>query len=379
MIIKLSLHELRKDIKLIIPVILQLACALILIIACVSSVTSRFKYYKPFSEMLEKDGCVAVIGTVSPYRNTELKEMLKGCEDVSLSYNMAAGSGIASPTVYDDKIMECYPLEMLSGEWVVSAPDKQYPQIMVSANTKYKKGDLIETNLGFTFEVAGIFKDSQKLFVFNNMVAKYSDYRLFFAEDDEKTERVIMSRSEADKCDAACYPSGLGFISYGSVSDDENVENSITLMEYGAVGTFLNSDVRNNSKTYIYDQLYTLLPILICVSILLLVSILSVNSIVTVKRLRFYSVYQICGLTSRRCSLIAVIKAIFISAFSSGICFLMFIIKEKTNFLNSFILDFGAVQMLCCLVYLILNIIISYIVCRVIITKNELNQILKEN
>lgn len=379
MIIKLSLHELRKDIKLIIPVILQLSCALILIIACVSSVTSRFKYYKPFSEMLEKDGCVAVIGTVSPYRNTELKEKLKGCENVSLCYNMAAGSGIASPTVYDDKIMECYPLEMLSGEWVVSAPDKQYPQIMVSANTKYKKGDLIKTNLDLTFEIAGIFKDSQKLFVFNNMVANYSDYRLFFAEDDEITERVIMSRSEADKCDALCYPSGLGFISYGSVSDDENIENSITLAEYGAVGTFLNSDIRHNSKTYIYDQLYTLLPILICVSILLLVSILSVNSIVTVKRLRFYSVYQICGLTSRRCSMIAVIKAIFISALSVGICFLMLIIKEKTEFLNSFILEFGAVQMLCCLGYLILNIIISYIVCRVIITKNELNQILKEN
>lgn len=380
MINRLALHELKKDIKIMLPVTLQLSCALILIIACVSSVTSRFKYYKPFEALIERNGCVAVIQTVSNYNSNDLKNKLHNCENVYMEYYFAAGSGITAPTVYDDYIMESYPLEMLSGDWVISNPNKNYPQIVVSENTGYNVGEIISTDMGYTFEVAGIFKDSQKMFSFNNMVADQCDYRLFYSEDDKNSERIIISRSEAEKCKGICYPDGLAFIVYNSnISTNEEMDNGVILSENGMIGSFSNTDLKNNSKKYIYDQLYTLLPILICVILLLFVSLVSANSITTVKRIKNYAIYRMCGLSCNKCTLISVLKSIYISVLSLIICYVLFIIKEKYSLFNTFIMDVGLIQILCCIAFLIVNIIVSYVVCKLIIQRNELNRIIKEN
>lgn len=380
MVNRFALKELKRDIKILFPVIIQLSCALVLIIACVSSIISRFKYYTPFEKLLEQKGCVAVVGTVSNYNSDDLKNKLHNCKDVHMGYHLAAGQGIASPTVYDDYIMKAYPLEMSSGEWVVSDKDSEYSQIMVSENTGYNIGDIITTNLDCKFQVAGIFEESQKIIGFNNMAAKQCDYRLLYTEGEVNKEYVIISRSEAEKCKATCYPNGVAFIVYNNdITEDEETANSIILSEHGMVGSFPNERLRSNSKSYIYEQLYTLLPILICVSLLLFVSVISVNSISTVKRLRTYAIYRMCGLYCNKCTSISILKSMYISVTSIIICCVFWVIKSKYALFSTFIMNIGPIQIMCCVVFLALNTMISYMVCGFIIRKNELNHIIKEN
>lgn len=377
---RFAFHELKKDFKKNIPVIIQMSCALLLIIASVSSVTSRFHYYDPFRNLIEKSGCVALIESLGQYNSDDLCNSLKNCESVYMTYSMSAGTDITSPIVYDDYLMSSYSPNMSTGRWVISSSDKQYPQVMVSNNSGFKVGDIITTNKDLNFEVAGTFSESEKLLLFNNMAAKLSDYRLLYSELSSEKYTIVISRSEADKIEAEYYPYGLAFITYNeNLTPSDESDNLLTLSNHGMIGNFNNSKIAENSIEYIYSQLYTLLPILVCILILLLVSIISVNSISTIRRLKYYAIYRVCGLSWKRCSVIFVIKSSYLSLVSVIVCFLLYKVKQSTSLFNSFIIEFGLIQIICCIVFLMLNILVSLMVCSILISRKRINQILRSN
>lgn len=380
MINRFAFHEFKRDFKRNIPVIIQMSCALLLIIASVSSVTSRFHYYAPFRSLIEKPGYVALIESLGQYNSDDLCNSLKNCESVYMTYSMSAGSDITSPIVYDDYLMNSYEPDMSAGRWIVSSSDKQYPQVMVSNNSGFKVGDIITTNKNINFEVAGTFSESEKILLFNNMAANFCDYRLLYSELSSEEYTIVISRSEADKIEAEYYPYGIALITYSEnlTSNDES-DNLLTLSNHGMIGNFNNSKIAENSIVYIYSQLYTLIPILACILILLLVSIISVNSISTVRRLKYYAIYRVCGLSWKRCSIIFVIKSAYMSLISIIFCFLMYKVKRSTSIFDSFIIEFGLIQILSCIAFLMLNTLVSFMVCSILISRNRINQILRSN
>ena len=377
---RFAFHELKKDFKNNIPVIIQTSCALLLIIASISSVTSRFHYYNPFRNLIEKSGYVALIESLGQYNSDDLCNSLNSCESVYMTYSMSAGTDITSPIVYDDYLMSRYRPNMETGRWVISSSDKQYPQVMVSNNSGFKVGDIITTNKDLNFEVAGTFSESEKLLLFNNMAANLSDYRLLYSELISEKYTIVISRSEADKIKAEYYPYGIAFITYDeNITSSDESDNLLTLSNHGMIGSFNNSKIAENSIEYIYSQLYTLLPILVCILILLLISIISVNSISTIRRLKYYAIYRVCGLSWKRCSMIFVIKSTYLSLISVIVCFLLYKVKQSTSLFNSFIIEFGLIQIICCIVFLMINILVSLMVCSILISRKRINQILRTN
>ena len=380
MILKYALRELKKDIIGNIPVIVQMTAALIMIAASVSSVTSRFKYYQPYSELMQRNGNIAVITSASDISSEYMKNLLDDCEDIYMTYSMSAGTDIRSPIVYDDYLMTCYQPEILSGSWVISDPQKSIPQVMVSEGYGYSTGDIISTNNGTELEVAGTFNSTEKLLLFNNMAANFSDYRLLFSESDESYMTVVLSRSEANKINARCFPYGIAFICLEENADDTVIGDDLRILSaYGMVGSFKNDIVNANSRSYIYDQLYTLLPVMVCIIMLLIISIICVSSISISKRLKYYAVYQICGSSVKQCECMVAVKSIMIYAISAALSIILIAIKDRAGLFENVIIEMGFLQILFCILFLIIDIIVSLAVFKIIEGKKSLNQIFRSN
>lgn len=410
-----------------IPMILQMACILFIITGCVTSVYSRYRYLISFEDYWKKDG-VTVWTTTYKKTEEQLRDSLVGEKDILFNYRYTGLKlNIPHPYIYDDALITAFQPDLLDGDWVRFKKNKPLPQVMVNAGSGYQVGDIIEiwqvvqnvtyeyndpndpnkiTNVitdingnamtewgAHSLQVAGVFDDTTMLLAFNGSAvdAGLLDYRQLFSEVDSlqsegDTLTVIMSESEALKLftEDMYSPQGIGLVTFEDGVDDDSHANNREVIRSAAGKNVLskmweNRSLLRESRIYCYQQAYALLPIFIGVLILFIISLISVNTVSATGKQRTYMVYRICGLRLTECAWISGFKTLIDCVLAAAICSVLMLIKNQTNLLQGFLVTFGIHQMVICALFILLNVLLSTLICNLVLRHGQIRQILKES
>jgi len=397
MLFKLGLKNLKHNFLMNLLIVFQITIILVLTISMVSTIVSRFKYYTPIKEQLNSKGFFyCVDDAMNPQtglnlRTTdELYELIEGEKEIFASYNvwLTYGENDADFISYDDKFIEIFTPKLESGCWFdLNKSTNDTVQVVVSQNSYgFKIGDRVKfDSFGETLygEIIGILSEDAKIIGFTASKNEMSDCRSTFMNYNYEIEEkplFIFNQSELSVRNIVMQLDGPVFVTYDeSVSDYIIRENhSIIKMMMTLNITPLN-EMKSNSMKYIFSQMFTLFPILICILILTLVGAVSVSALSAKRQLKNYAVYYICGLKWKQCSMVNLYSSLICVVISFVLSITSIIVIKTTNILGDNVIELGVVQILSCILLVIVYIVLSLLLPLKIIGGNTPNQVLKSN
>ena len=202
--------------------------------------------------------------------------------------------------------------------------------------------------------------------------------------DSDNPLSVIMSKSEALKfCSVDdCAPTEITFVVYNDdITNVERMENGDVLATNCSQLSLIieNEEFYEESWSYCFKQVYALVPVLVGVLLLFIISMISVNGISIVRRMRNYTIFRLCGLTKQNCIAIAMTKSVCISLSAIVLSLLLIPVQKYTDAFDSLLVEFGTEQFLFCMVFVLLNLLITYLMSSIILNSAQINDTLKGN
>lgn len=415
--LRLALRECRKEWFKHIPMILQMACILFLTIVSVSTVVYRFSYFVPYADYWKKDGFLFYSDSVQ-MNESDFYQDMTGVSDVALSYKYAGEKlNINPPLIYSDKLLDRYEPPLRSGKLVLSAPEDPLPNVLVNESSGYRVGDTIpfyQYRYEYAFDedgnvtdsravepaesdyqylrVSGVYADNAKLLLMNGGAVDSGllDYRVAYndissiRESEQDTGFIaVMSESEAKKYwDTQSYSTfGIGMVIYEDGLDSSIQRANLETFRAKSLGpnwSFSNADLYKHSYSFCFQQVYTMMPFMIGILILFFLSMISVNSVSAVRKLRTYTIYRVCGMSWGKCLSISACKSLFITLAAGILCGLLMLLKTRFHLFSNFLVSFGWIQGLFCLLFLLLNMCIALIISAIVLRHAQINQLLNE-
>lgn len=342
---KTAFNNLRKNLCLNFFVFIQFTTLLIITAVMISSLYLRYRTYLPFKDYFESNGMFCLFEQTaelnSHYTDTEAMLSELSAEDAIAAhklyaiYNNSSGTNREiteqSPVVYsyDDEIISRFSPDLSKGRWI--SPNSDEIEAVVSENSWFKTGEKITLSLGsnigngviefreYTIRIVGELKSDTEVFLCGRSFANPS-YKNAFYPYSLRTEGVplmLLSYSSLERYGNEIYQPIYEFaiIKYDDNASEESMKKDReTLMQNGSIAFFSLQEMDENSKSYLSEQLYTLLPILIVLMIMTMVSCISSSAITTRKRLRDYANYCLVGLTRGKCILINLIQSLIIAS-----------------------------------------------------------------
>ncbi len=384
--------------------VLQLAAVTVMLIFVISAISSRSVLFDNFKEYISRRGYMVKTTDINVFPE-DLTSAANGAETIFNCYTNIyedsfdknlANSIEHNMITYSDEFIRAYVPELSDGVWLSEAKDTYENSgyiPTVTAGGDKKVGDIIESTVVMSFDengqpdktvsakykVIGVLKDNVPLAVYSidsSFSASYSDIYSTFRSSYE--DKMLLLTRTSDMYE--CYKSfgslyGTQFIFCDGMTDDE----------YTALGDRLEgmkldfaplSQVYKNSTDYVYQQLYTLLPIAVCIFILTIISSVSISAIYTKRQLRNYAIFYICGARWRTCALCSLKNSAITCGIASILAAAVLIIGKLTFFENT-VITFGIWHLAVCAVVIALYLALSMIMPLAVIGSNEPKEVLK--
>ncbi|NLZ46575.1 MAG: hypothetical protein GX896_07780 [Clostridiales bacterium] len=380
MIFKLGFKQFKNHLLSNIFIILQMTVVFLLVIFMVSAILSRSKYYTPFKDVINQKGFFCDIDT-GQIGNIE---KLEGFKDIFVTYNtfilfdseeeqeQSGNRSYFDIKAYDKNVLDRIKPTISRGKWITeSESDEFIPAVIIENNYGFDVGDIIELpqeGKVWKIKITGVLADDSYIF------GHYSgggfepkhDFRDLYSIFNHKyygnplCPIVFMKLEDIKSMDMEYYISGSSLITFNNISDETLKENRQILGKdnYLILG---NETIKTNSEKYIYQQIYLILPIIICIMVITLVSSISVSAISAKKQLKNYAIYYICGSKWKECTLINLISSGISSFISICISVITIAITQSLGLLKETVLTFNLWHLLFILIILILYLGLSII------------------
>ena len=340
--------------------VIQLAAVLSMLVLIVSAIISRYALYTPFEKYFERKGYL--VETTDPTVYDKDFEYAAGTSDIIMSQMMSRVIGDVNfgGIAYDDEFIESYAPPLEEGVWlsdtdITYEKDGYIPAVITYCGGRYKVGDELTQEFQIAdeggnlqtvtekFKIVGILKDKASIasYVLDNPLAHedHRDIYNVFSDSFEENDYLLTRLSD----EYACYSGGsvvwgTQFVFYDGASDEEFKQHGNDLN--GKFIAVALSEIKDNSMQYIYEQMYTLFPIAVCIFILTIISTVSISAIYTKRQLRNYAIFYICGARWRTCAL----RSLKNSAITCGIAAVisaLVLIVGKLTFFKETVISFG--------------------------------------
>ncbi len=402
MIMKLGLKNLKSNAFMSVLIILQMIVVFFIIISMTSTVVSRFQYYTPIKELLNSNSYYYYIHngyspeTGSAWTNTsDFSKLIENEKEIYATYNAWLeydnnGTLESINTIsYDDEFIQLYKPELESGKWFETdyANNNLLPVVVSQNNYGLNVGDIVsltcsETNEQISAYIVGKLRDGTKVLdytIANNQKMNCTNmYKNYFIDIEEKP-LFIMPQKYLENENIVTQLSGPLIITYNNeASNSEINDNDSIVKNMMTLSAATTNEIKSNSIEYIFEQVQTLLPILISIFIMVLVSAISVSALSAKRQLKNYAVFYICGLKWRDCALINIASATIsvIIAMEVSICGITIF---KNIFLSDSVIQVGFFQLISCIGIALIYIILSALLPLQIISNNTPREILKSN
>lgn len=434
---KLSWHAFCRNLKINLLIIVQTIIALMICIAMVCSVTSRYRFYAPFKDVLEGKGMYCMMqssmsekyGSMQvDYRNQQelVLDRLYRVEEIFTQYAPYLffdeltdyDGGVRSERFacisYEDNVLTRYTPDLAAGRWLLPSDQTEHVEAVIcQRGYDYKLGDHL-TGKAITYEnepltvdveIVGILSEDAKLFGGSSQYDSFATFKhlyqgagelldaKFYMEDPNQEEPeesedkpcilLILSNQTLDRMDVVTFFSANAS---GLIRCADSITPSAETMNNYEISMLLNTPsgqslpaVQERSMRYITNQLSMLTPVLLCILCLTCMSFVSGSSIITKRNMHDFGVYFLCGMGWNRCLLIQLCNSALISLFSLVCSMLLAFACGWIPGLQGTNITFGGWQLLCCVGLLLVNLLISVLLPAAILGRTTPNQILKSN
>ncbi len=399
MLLKLGLKNLKHNLLMNILTILQMTASFIILISMISSVMSRFTYYIPFKDILDKKGqFYNVFNVINPdtgstLRSTdEIQNLLDGNPEITAQYNAwlhyEEGSRSDYFISYDDKYVEIFKPELESGRWFdTDSPSQQTVPVVVSQNNyNFKVGDKIVLycfDEKIDAKVIGILKENAKIIYTTENFDINIDYRSLYKnysfEQEEKAAFLLMQKDLIDK-PVVMQLNGNVMVTYPDNTAKDVIENNTIKMKMLNVLKFeSNDDIKKNSQKYILSQINHITPVFVCILVLTFIGAISVSALSAKQQLKNYAIYYICGSQWKQCALVNFFSALICVSISLALSTGIIAVMIANGLLENTVIELGFRQISGCIIIALIYVILSMILPLRIIGKSTPNQVLKTN
>ena len=396
MLLKLGIKNLKHNLIMNLLLIIQMTVVLLLAVSMVSTIVTRFQYYTPLKKQLNSNGYFYYIehginpATGSTLRQTEeLYDLLEGEKEIFATYSpwLSYNDESVNFVSYDDQFIEAYTPEIESGKWFDLTQDQsETVQLVVSQNPYgFKVGDKIKLDSfgnNLNAEIVGILKEGTKIMGFTVPFEKCdcrNAFKNYNYQIEEKPLFILNQKSLLDK-NITMQLNGPIFVTYpDDVPNDLLEKNNSIIKTMMTLNITPLNEMKNNSMDYIFSQLYTLFPILICVLILTLVGAVSVSALSAKRQLKNYAVYYICGLKWKQCAKVNFYSSLICIVFSFLLSITAVTAIQIFNIFDETVIQPGIWQLAGCIILTVFYLILSIALPISIIGKNTPHEVLKLN
>ncbi len=251
---------------------------------------------------------------------------------------------------YNDNLIEAFTPELKDGRWLQSSKNTEKLEVVISENdygwtvgdsipllcTGYPDGFVTEA------EIVGIIEDDVKI-PYASARDGEDKYTLFYDSYSFAIEEIPIMLFSSDTIrnlntqeTGNSILQGMMYSALITYPDDYTEEQlSSEKQKLSSMGCLFSESLRKmdkNSKQYLYEQVYNLLPIVAVLLVLTAVSSVSSSALSTKRRLRDYAIYYVCGLKWRQCILINMIQSLILSALSVILAFICTALIKYTYF-----------------------------------------------
>lgn len=398
--IKYTIKMMKRNLFINLFVVIQIAVTLFLIVICTSSIMFKIEDYLPLRKLLNKDGKFIITTGTKNYEygddnyytsddffkledisvnNNKIKEVY-GCTSV----NIYPANENSSPLIfsYTQNMIDLYTPDIKYGKWLNKA-DTRSDEIaaVVTYNTKYKVGDLVEFTDSvnhYNFRIIGML-DKTAQTINTNGDSKSNYYYTF--KDIYQTKNLLefyVNYEDVKNAEISQEPIGVLFVVYEKgLNDEEKLELNRKLYQFGALMDL--SELNQNSIEYLKSDITLILPISLCILILTLINSVAVNAIQTKTNLKAYSIFFICGAKWKVGIIISLLNGLFTWLFGVVLSGILAFIFTNMNGSSQYIISFNLPEIIMCVLMGLLNIIVSIILPILIISKQNPRELLIDN
>lgn len=388
---------------------LQMTAVIMILLVMISSVLVRYKLYTPFQDYFQSNGIFAyytVAANEHPQTPTystiiddkDILNKLNGATDIISCHSifmLLANHPEDSVNVisYDDEIINRFKPELSEGRWINL--NSSEPETVISENDyNYHVGDYIdidfinESGVKSKVKVVGKLKNGTKIPGYRLDINKnkfdFNDFYYPYYYDIEKMPILLFSYSQIDKLsgkntsEKILQPiQGAALIKYKSSLSSAKFESEKEKLSSFGDSLYCNmNDLNKNSISYLYNQVYNLLPIIVCLALLVFITNICNNALSTRRRLKDYTIYYINGLQWKQCVFINLIQSCMIFISSSILSLISILVISSTQLKENITIISSGYSILFVIILMILYILISMIMPFIIIKNNTPKQIL---
>ena len=398
--IKYTIKMMKRNLFINLFVVIQIAVTLFLIVICTSSIMFKIEDYLPLRKLLNKDGKFIITTGTKNYEygddnyytsddffkledisvnNNKIKEVY-GCTSV----NIYPANENSSPLIfsYTQNMIDLYTPDIKYGNWL-NKSDTRSDEIaaVVTYNTKYKVGDLVEFTDSvnhYNFRIIGML-DKTAQTINTNGDSKSNYYYTF--KDIYQTKNLLefyVNYEDVKNAEISQEPIGALFVVYEKgLNDEEKLELNRKLYQFGALMDL--SELNQNSIEYLKSDITLILPISLCILILTIINSVAVNAIQTKTNLKAYSIFFICGAKWKVGIIISLLNGLFTWLFGVVLSGILAFIFTNMNGSSQYIISFNLPEIIMCVLMGLLNIIVSIILPILIISKQNPRELLIDN
>ena len=346
---KTAMRNFRKDPVMNVIGFVQLLAVFLVTTVMVSTISIRYRTYDSIKSILGSKGFYVKfddlegakkpgsrsyedtffsVDDMNAYTNADSVVAVQGA--IVANYLEKPDVHVSFPTMlfYADELLKrCKPV-LKSGRWIAKNADKLEIVVAEHDQLNWKVGETYSLELfqGGWFrvieaEIVGIVENSADIFGYNRARDGNGDtYRFLYdthnshnVREGEPDRPTIISSSEAL---ARLYPEveahiTAAFFIYDDDTSDEFIKEKARLA--GQLNAFVVDDLNalnENSKVYLREELFTLMPVIVILLILLVISAISVSAIAARRRLKDYAKYYVLGLQWKQCALVSFFQAL---------------------------------------------------------------------
>lgn len=344
-----ALKSLKKELTVKILTVLQLSAVIVITVIMVSSVMMRYRYYAPFSDVLQSNGILCNFTPPANYdpekqqdpfkyiADEELKNFLPDAENV-ISCNNGPSWLVydndetietdSAVIMYDDEFIERFKPEIESGRWLNKSTDANFIEGVISENNLgIKVGDTVRVAF-FSGDkkdnyqlvrIVGKLPENAKIAGYwrGNSAKKNLDMSSLYGTASFAVEQqVVILMSSKYISDNTTIMQGIfgpALITFPEDYPKEKIEQARQqLVDYNCRSSYMLSEINENSMTYIFEYINNLLPIIVVLLIMVIVSSISSSALSTRRDIKNYAVFYITGLEWKKCSIISLIQALVV-------------------------------------------------------------------
>ena len=390
MIYKLAVKQLLRSKSSNIIIIIQLSVILLLILTMVSTIVSRGKYFFPFKDMLNEPG---VICSFTGNAESEVNEKLQEVDSSVFTYMSFIYDNNVEFQVYSYKEDCLYKVKptIADGNWLTESNNDEYIHAVITENEYgIKTGDFISCGNN-KIKIIGVVADNTYLYGYasganGDVNQDFRDLFRVYNHNYEITEmngsvpKVLMYYEDAKKLELETVIYGHCIISFNdNISDEIIKQNKQAIVEMHGSIYADNSTALKNSEKLVYNQVYLLLPIIICVFLITSISTISVNAITVKRQLKNYAIYNICGLSWKRCCLINLFSSMIMCLIAIIMMSISSVLTKYISILSQTVIEFGIIQVLSCIFLIVVYLILSMIMPIILMKNNTPKEILASN